>query len=191
MKYHHDKNTDALKKNTVNYAHPYTKHQRIGHLKTEEMLIETSNPYFQPTHKENPSNPRTIIAVADAHSRPIALLYAKGHISKAQYKAAERFYYYWHIQQGNTHMGIDYTRQKVDGGHYYTDTLERQMEATDQLQTIKIQLGILGYQLVEQVIGYNQSIKDLSPLKRRQNSLADHLRDCLDLMATHWGYAKT
>ncbi|MEL6089536.1 hypothetical protein [Bartonella schoenbuchensis] len=191
MKHHHDKNTNTLKKNTVNYAHPHTKHQHIGHLKTEEMLIETSNPYFQPTHQESPSNPRTIVAVANAHSRPIALLYAKGHISTAQYKAAERFYYYWHIQQGNTHMSIDYTRQKVDGGLCYTDTLERQMEATDQLQAIKIQLGVLGYQLVEQVIGYNLSIKDLSPLKRRQNSLADHLRDCLDLMATHWGYAKT
>ncbi|WP_336278515.1 hypothetical protein [Bartonella sp. CB175] len=174
---------------TASFAKNDEGKQPIGHLKTQEVLIETSNPYFQPAHQENESNPRTIIAVADAQSRPIALLYAKGHVSKAQYKAASRFYIYWRQSQADLHMSLDYTRQKVDSYQSYTHPIERQIEATNHLKTIKISLGVLGYHLVEQVVGYGQAIKDLSSSKRKQNSLADHLRDCLDLLAFHWGYA--
>lgn len=162
---------------------------KIGHLKTQEISFETSNPYFQPLHPESSSNPRTIKAIANAQSRPIALLYAKGHISKAQYKAAERFYIYWRQSQSDLHMSPDYTREKVACSQGYTHPIERQIEASNHLKTIKIHLGILGYSLVEKVVGYDQAIKDLSASKRKQNSLADHLRDCLDLLAFHWGYA--
>ncbi|AGF74981.1 hypothetical protein BAnh1_11130 [Bartonella australis AUST/NH1] len=179
------------KKNATD--HPCTpsfdKHHSIGHLQAQEVLVETSNPYFQPTYPESQGNPRTIIAVADAHSRPIALLYTKGHITTAQYKAAERFYLYWRQSQGDSHMSIDLTRTKVDGGEGHIHTMERRIEAANHLQTIKAELGVLGYRLVEQVVGYGQAIKDLSPSKRKQNSLADHLRDCLDLLAFHWKYS--
>ncbi|MBB5074372.1 hypothetical protein HNQ69_001510 [Bartonella callosciuri] len=168
--------------------HGEEKHH-IGHLKTQEVPIEISNPYFQPTHPESLSNPRTIVAIANIQSRPIALLYAKGHISKAQYKAAERFYIYWRQSQADFNMSPDYTRQKVACSQSYTHPIERQIEAANHLQTIKVMLGILGYSLVEKVVGYGQAIKDLSASKRKQNSLADHLRDCLDLLAFHWGYA--
>lgn len=162
--------------------------QHIGHLKTQEIPIETCNPYFQQTHPESPNNPRTIVAMVNVQSRPIALLYAKRHISKAQYKAAERFYIYWRQSQGDLHMGRDYTRQKVECSQSYTHPIERQIEASNHLKTIKIQLGVLGYWLIEQVVGYDQKIKDLTSSKRKQNSLADHLRDCLELLAVHWGY---
>ncbi|WP_317993795.1 hypothetical protein [Bartonella gliris] len=160
----------------------------IGHLKTQEMLIETSNPYFQSTHPESASNPRTIKAIANAQGRPIALLYAKGHISKAQYRAAERFYVYWRQSQADLHMSPDYTHQKIECSHSDTHPIERQIEAANHLQKVKVLLGVLGYRLVEQVVGYDQAIKDLNPSKRKQNSLADHLRDCLELLAFHWGY---
>ncbi|WP_208436281.1 hypothetical protein [Bartonella phoceensis] len=160
----------------------------IGHLKTEEIAVETSNPYFQPSYPENASNPRTIKAIANAKSRPIALLYAKGHLSKAQYKAAERFYVYWRQSQADLHMSPDYTRERVACGQGYIHPIERQIEASNHLKTIKIDLGILGYSLVEKVVGYGQALKELSDSKRKQNSLADHLRDCLDLLALHWGY---
>ncbi|MBX4336486.1 hypothetical protein [Bartonella raoultii] len=162
--------------------------QHIGHLKTQEVPIETRNPYFQQAHPESTNNPRSIVAISNVKSRPIALLYAKGHISKAQYKAAERFYIYWRQSQGDLHMGRDYTRQKVECRQSYTHPIERQIESSNHLTTIKTQLGVLGYWLVEQVVGYDQKIKDLTPSKRKQNSLADHLRDCLDLLAFHWGY---
>ncbi|WP_208433519.1 hypothetical protein [Bartonella taylorii] len=163
--------------------------QHIGHLKTQEIPIETSNPYFQPTHPESSSNPRTIKAITNIQSRPIALLYAKGHISKAQYKAAERFYVYWRQSQADLHMSPDYTREKVENSQGYTHPIERQIEASNHLKTIKVDLGVLGYSLVEKVVGYGQAIKELNDSKRKQNSLADHLRDCLDLLAFHWGYA--
>ncbi|ATP12878.1 hypothetical protein BHOIPH791_13560 [Bartonella henselae] len=160
----------------------------LGHLKTQEVVIETSNPYFQPTHLESSNNPRTIKAIVNAGSRPIALLYAKGHISKAQYRAAERFYVYWRQSQSDLHMSPDYTRPKIACGQSYTHPIERQIEASNHLQKVKVLLGILGYSLIEQVVGYGQAIKDLNPSKRKQNSLADHLRDCLELLACHWGY---
>ncbi|OPB34957.1 hypothetical protein [Bartonella taylorii] len=163
--------------------------QHIGHLKTQEIPVETSNPYFQPTHPESSSNPRTIKAITNIQSHPIALLYAKGHISKAQYKAAERFYVYWRQNQADLHMSPDYTREKVENSQGYTHPIERQIEASNHLKTIKVDLGVLGYSLVEKVVGYGQAIKELSDSKRKQNSLADHLRDCLDLLAFHWGYA--
>ncbi|WP_336276608.1 hypothetical protein [Bartonella sp. CB178] len=185
------KNKDERKRNTSTF--PSSKHsektQHIGHSKTQEVLIETDNPYFHPAHSESYENPRNIVAIADARNHPIALLYAKGHISKAQYKAAERFYIYWRQSQADFHMSLDYTRQKVDGNQGYTHRIERQIEASNHLQAIKSFLGVLGYHLVERVVGHGQAIKDLSPLKRKQNSLADHLRDCLDLLASHWGYA--
>ncbi|MFT4380941.1 hypothetical protein, partial [Bartonella bacilliformis] len=180
----------SLKKTGKSSQNPGKSSQNLGSLKTQAIAIETSNPYFQPAYKESSRNPRTIIAIADAYSRPIALLYAKGHISRAQYKAAEHFYKYWYQIQGQAHMGFDFTRQKVDGNPPYQGKIESQIEAAKQLREIKIQLGILGYALVEQVVGYGLSIKELNPVKRKQNSLADHLRDCLDLMALHWGYVK-
>ncbi|EJF74289.1 hypothetical protein HWV54_02985 [Bartonella alsatica] len=160
----------------------------IGHLKTQEISIETNNPYFQSSHPESSSNPRTIKAIANAQNRPIALLYAKGHISKTQYKAAERFYVYWRQSQADLHMSPDYTREKVECSPGYIHPIERQIEASNHLKTIKVHLGILGYSLVEKVVCYGQTIKELNSSKRKQNSLADHLRDCLDLLAFHWGY---
>ncbi|MCZ2328853.1 hypothetical protein NPY00_05280 [Bartonella sp. F2] len=173
------------KKNCINSE----KNHFSTNSKKQEICIETSNPYFQATAQESSSNPRTIFATINARNHPIALLYAKGHISKAQYKASERFYFYWSQSRGETSMSLDYSRQKVDGGHCYTNNIERQIDASNHLKEIKTQLGVLGYSLVERVIGYGQAVKNLSASKRKQNSLADHLRDCLDLMATHWGYS--
>ncbi|EJF87853.1 hypothetical protein [Bartonella rattimassiliensis] len=181
---------DKEKKNTQIYSLDHQeKEKHIGHLKTQEIPIETSNPYFQPAHPESSSNRRTIKAIVNVQSRPIALLYAKGHISKTQYRAAERFYFYWRQSQADLHTSLDYSREKISCNQDYTFPIERQIEASDQLKTVKIQLGILGYSLLEQVIGHGQGIKELSSSKRKQNSLADHLRDCLDLLAFHWGYA--
>ncbi|WP_455476877.1 hypothetical protein [Bartonella sp. B41] len=184
-----NKNEQVRKTSALHLSNHNKEEQHIGHLKTQEISIETSNPYFQPSHRESSNNPRTITAIADAHSSPIALLYAKGHINKAQYKAAERFYIYWRQSQADLCMSPDYTHQKVDFHQAYAHPIERQIEASNHLQIIKTLLGVLGYSLVEQVVGYSQTIKALNPSKRKQNSLADHLRDCLDLLASHWGYA--
>ncbi|WP_409361092.1 hypothetical protein ACRPOS_007275 [Bartonella heixiaziensis] len=183
-----DQEKQKNKAHTFSSSHPHERKAHIGHLKTQEVLIETSNPYFQSTHPESGDNPRTVKAIANARGRPIALLYTKGHISKAQYRAAERFYVYWRQSQADLHMSPDYTHEKVECSQSYTHPLERQIEATNHLQKIKVLLGILGYSLVEKVVGYDQAIKDLTPSKRKQNSLADHLRDCLELLAFHWGY---
>lgn len=182
---------DKKKNHTSTFAPtPHGEEQpHIGHLKTKEIVVETNNPYFQPHHPESSSNPRTIKAIANARNHPIALLYAKGHLSKAQYQAAERFYVYWRQSQGDLHMSLDYTHEKVAYSQGYIHPIERQIEASNHLKTIKVQLGILGYYLVERVVGHGQAIKELSDSKRKQNSLADHLRDCLDLLAFHWGYA--
>ncbi|WP_455477985.1 hypothetical protein V3565_04315 [Bartonella sp. B10] len=187
----HKEQKDNKKRSKSAYSSSFSnkEKQHIGHLKTEEVPIETSNPYFQPSYPENSSNPRTIVAITNVHSRPIALLYMKGHISKAQYRAAEHFYAYWRQSRADLHMSPDYTRQKVDSNKSYIHPIECQIEAANHLQKIKVLLGVLGYSLVEQVVGHGQAIKDLSPLKRKQNSLADHLRDCLNLLASHWGYA--
>ncbi|WP_074381582.1 hypothetical protein [Bartonella doshiae] len=178
---------------TCDPFHRNKEEQHIGHLKTQEVPIEMSNPYFQPTSPENSKNPRTIVAIANANSRPVALLYAKGHINKAQYKAAERFYIYWIQSHGDLNMSPNYRHQKIDCdqnyAHSHMHAIERKIDATNHLQTVKVFLGILGYSLVEQIVGHGQAIKDLSPSKRKQNSLADHFRDCLDLLALHWGYA--
>lgn len=191
--YHSNKRVSTNRQNESAIVSPLPqlleKHNRIGHLKTQEVNIETSNPYFQPQVPESPNNPRKIFATANAQSTPISRLYSKGHINQAQYKAAERFYIYWHQCQGDTQMSLNYNRQKVDGGRSYMHDIERQIDASNHLRLIKIQLGVLGYNLVEKVVGYGLAVKDLSPLKRKQNSFADHLRDCLDLMATHWGYS--
>ncbi|GAA5112136.1 hypothetical protein [Bartonella jaculi] len=192
MKHQETKNNKEEQKNTppsFSSSDHSAEKAHIGHLKTQEVWIETSNPYFQATHPENANNPRTVKAIANARGRPIALLYAKGHISKAQYRAAERFYIYWRQNRADLHMSPDYTRPKVACSQSYTHPIERQIEAANHLQQVKVQLGILGYWLVEQVVGYDQAIKDLTSSKRKQNSLADHLRDCLELLALHWGYA--
>ncbi|MET3589882.1 hypothetical protein ABID23_000970 [Bartonella silvatica] len=189
MKHPHKTDNKDERNPTVSLSHPRQEKQPLGHLKTQEITIETSNPYFQSSHPESANNPRTIKATANAHSRPIALLYAKGHISKAQYKAAERFYVYWRHSQADLHMSPDYRREKVESSQGYIHPIERQIEASNHLKTVKVHLGILGYSLVEKVVGYDQAIKELSTSKRKQNSLADHLRDCLDLLAFHWGYA--
>ncbi|WP_455465877.1 hypothetical protein [Bartonella sp. B39] len=183
-----DQEEQKNKTHIFSSSHPREEKAHIGHLKTQEVLIETSNPYFQSTHPESGNNPRTVKAIANARGRPIALLYTKGHISKAQYRAAERFYVYWRQSQADLHMSPDYTHEKVECSQSYTHPLERQIEATNHLQKVKVLLGILGYSLVEKVVGYDQAIKDLTPSKRKQNSLADHLRDCLELLAFHWGY---
>lgn len=161
----------------------------VGHLKTDEQTVEVDNPYHQKQYRNTIANPKKITAIMNANDNPIAIMHKRKHITDPQKKAADKFYYYWSISLGGQNMGLDYRRQKVDGGRFGSHEMVKPIEAKQELDHARNKLGVMGYELVERVAGHGTPVSHLCLNKRRQNHHFQSLGECLDVLAELWGYA--
>lgn len=160
----------------------------IGHRKTDEQVVDIDNPFYQPQYRDCVANPKKVGAIINAADNPIAIMHKKGHITDAQKRAADKFYQCYIVSLGSSNMGLDYRRQKVDGGRYGSHAMIKPITAKQELLHAKSLLGY-NYEIVELIAGKGLTVAKLSPNKRRQNHLFQTLRDCLDVLSELWGFS--
>lgn len=164
------------------------KFEEIGtrNRKTNMHTVKIDKPYFR-SERSHSKTQSKVGAIINAANDPIAIMHKKGHITDAQKKAADKFYNCYVISLGGTNMGLDYRRQKVDGGRFNSYEPIKPIEAEQELLAARSALGYC-YELVELVAGRGNSISHLTNNKQRQNILGHNLRDSLDVLASLWGY---
>ncbi|MDH7790717.1 hypothetical protein [Ochrobactrum sp. AN78] len=150
--------------------------------------MRADNPDFNSSRAETSGNRRKIKLPHNAKESAIITMAARGHLNAAQLQAAKRFCHYYERLGGSGAGSFDYSREPVDGGGVRTTISESQIEAGQQLKQCRELLGVVGYDLVSKVAGQGLSLDGICSDKRRKNYAADHLRDCLDVLAVHWGY---
>lgn len=151
------------------------------------MFLSTENPDFNPARPQTSFNRRKVKLPHNAKESAIITMAARGHLNTSQLQAAKRFCHYYERLGGSGAGSFDYSREPVDGGCTRTTISESQIEAGQQLKQCRDLLGIVGYDLISKVAGQGLSLDNICSDKRRKNYAADHLRDCLDVLAVHWG----
>lgn len=146
--------------------------------------IEVDNPYFQPEHKESPSNPKRSDAVVNIRESAIETMFARGVIDQAQKKAADKFRAFWEAM-GGKESSMDYTQDRVDGGR--GDPVVGRLTAAQELNKARLLLGARLYDLVCKVCGEGRALSEVSESKRDKLTAADNLRNSLDDLAEMWG----
>lgn len=161
----------------------------IGHRKTDEQVVDIDNPFYQRQYRDCVANPKKVGAIINAADNPIAIMHKKGHITDAQKRAADKFYQCYIVSLGSSNMGLDYRRQKVDGGRFGSHAMIKPISAQQELLHAKSVLGVVWYDLVVMVAGQGVTIARGFKNKREQNIQAHNLRECLNVLAELWGYA--
>lgn len=161
----------------------------IGHRKTDEQVVDIDNPFYQRQYRDCVANPKKVGAIINAADNPIAIMHKKGHITDAQKRAADKFYQCYIVSLGSSNMGLDYRRQKVDGGRFGSHAMIKPIAAKQELLHAKSVLGVVWYDLVVMVAGQGVPIARGFKNKREQNIQAHNLRECLNVLAELWGYA--
>lgn len=156
--------------------------------KEKIVYLSAENPDFNAARAETSFNRRKVKLPHNAKESAIITMAARGHLNASQLQAAKRFCQYYERLGGSGAGSFDYSREPVDGGSTCTTISESQIEAGQQLKQCRDLLGIVGYDLVSKVAGQGMSLDNICSDKRRKNYAADHLRDCLDVLAVHWGY---
>lgn len=155
--------------------------------KLELVSAEIDNPYFSADHAESVDNPKRIRASKNLRESAIETLFARGKLDEAQKKAGDRFRAVWEAGGGAGTAAMDYSRTHVDGGGMRDPLSERQVDASKELATCRVVLGVRNFALVCKVCGQGLSFGDISTDQRTKLTMADNLRDSLDDLARMWG----
>lgn len=146
------------------------------------------NPYYMQDHGDESPTARYIQAPINMRESPITWMLAHDKVDQAQAKAATRFRQLHEMSGGGDLQAMDYMKEPVDGGGFPEIITDRKAQAAKELGEVRTVLGVAGYTLVMQVCGQCIWLKDIEPTKRRQVEAGKALRQCLTVLAEHWGY---
>jgi hypothetical protein len=152
-------------------------------------LIEVDNPLFGSKHATDDVTSRRIITGYNHRESFIGFLYGKRKITDAERMAGDKVRKAFETMGGAGAQAIDYSRAKVDGGKIADPISVRQLEAGSVLRDCHKTLGAAGHDLVIKLCGECQWPKDLTRDERKQDYLSMRLRECLETLSVHWGYA--
>lgn len=155
------------------------------------VMVDVDNPMFSADHAESTGNPKRIQALQNVRESPITWMYAHKEqtgVTEAQVAAAGRFRRLYETAGGAGVGSIDYLREPVDGGGVTDPIGDHMMDAANRLKDVSTRLGPAGYDLVEKVCGQCLFISQLTPRRREQDTLSKRLKECLDSLATYWGF---
>ena len=153
------------------------------------IMIDIKNPNFNPAHAGASGNPEYVPAMMNPKESPAAWYHHYGHITKSQYFAAIKFRRLYERTGGAGVKALDYGKEPVDGGQIAHDGLTQgRMDAAKELEFAHDKLGKAGFDLVQATCGELQWLKDMFPTKYQQGKAMNILRECLDELATVWGY---
>ncbi|MEZ2131886.1 MULTISPECIES: hypothetical protein [unclassified Sinorhizobium] len=156
--------------------------------KIETRRVMVDNPYFSRAHEGGRGNPVKIEAVVNIRESAIGTMAAKGHISQHQLQAALRFRRLSELLGGAGAGSLDLSVERVDAGGARDPIGLHQMDAGRQLAKCRELLGVRAYEIMSKVAGQGFAIAELGRTHRERTTLADYLKDGLDVLAEHWGY---
>lgn len=156
--------------------------------KIETRKVVVDNPYFSRAHAGGHGNPVKIEALVNIRESAIGTMAAKGHISPHQLQAALRFRRLCELLGGAGAGSLDLSVERVDGGGARDPIGLHQMDAGRQLAKCRELLGVRAYEIMSKIAGQGFAIAELGRTHRERTTLADYLKDGLDVLAEHWGY---
>lgn len=125
---------------------------------------------------------------------PLAWMKSRRQIDDAQYEAGRK----WQRLHGESTIGniraIDPGKEAVDGGIMPDAITDRQIAAFQELAECAGELGFFGNRLVFAVLGEGRKIVEVASqfelvTELEIKYLGRRFRECLEVMAMHWGYA--
>jgi hypothetical protein len=159
------------------------------------VLIDVDNPYYNPGHEDAPSNTRKSKAVYNYRESPPSLMYARGKLDAAQYRAAEWFRSVYEAG-GSSIKAMDWRREPVDGGKMQDPYTQRRSDAHKTLETVYTFLGPQDYVLIEKFCGQGFFLNQITwqetggNSKRQEKRISDRIKTCLTALAIDRGYQK-
>jgi hypothetical protein len=115
-------------------------------------------------------------------------------IDDAKFMAGRHWQKLHAAAETSTLRGIDFTRERVDGGGRSPEILtERRERAMATLRRCRDVLGDEGDALVREVLGYGRCLSEVAAARglagRALEYLGPRLRECLESLAKTFGYA--
>ena len=160
--------------------------EMVGNI--EIVTMDVPNPDWTPDRDQVPGFPKNVRATVNCRESPIVWMLAHGQVSETQAKAASRFRQLYEAAGSSDLKAMDYMKEPVDGSGFPDIITDRKMAAAKELSEVHKLLGLEGFRLVANVCGDCIWVRDLGHTQWARLRIADHLRDCLNVLAIHWGY---
>jgi hypothetical protein len=162
-----------------------------GHRQAEIGSAVVPNPFHNPGHPEDSSNPRHVAA----RIRPDAVqsLYSRGKLDDHQFATARQLGRLFEILELGGVRSLDPGKVVVDGGRLNGGIGDRELKAGRELAAARELLGMRQYGLVRAVCLDGCALSEVQGYaadKRVRLFLADLLRLALDDMADRWGLGR-
>lgn len=167
-------------------------HQRLAQDLPHGAIVArdvADDPYSAPGQTDK------IEVVRSIRDDPLAGLWARQQIDRAQFEAGRRWQRAWERAGIGMVIAMDPTKEPVDGhGPSRVEFTDQRAEAFHDLKLAAAKLGTSDNILVHMVLGQGVSIKEIC---KRRNEETDRdfyywgrrLRDGLEKLAELWGYA--
>ncbi len=158
--------------------------------KNRKPTVMVDNPYFNPAAPADRTNPPKIRARVNRRESYPVYLFHRRTIDEAEFIAAKRACAAYEAIGGAGARAIDYSRQPVDGGQIAQTVTEAQLYASQTLHQMLAVLGSEGYHLTINLAGAGLWPRDLAGAdaqRKRANYIAERFKECLDVLAVHWG----
>jgi hypothetical protein len=157
------------------------------------VIIDVDNPLYSSDHAESASNPRRTKAVYNYRESPASLMYARGKIDAAQYRAAD-WYRRMYETAGSSVKAMDWRREPVDGGKMQDPFTQRRSDAHQAIEETYELLGARGHELIEKFCAQGFFIKQISlqevgaVSKRHEAKISAMIKECLSVIAVERGF---
>lgn len=155
------------------------------------------NPDWRPDRDGEKGFPKQVHTSINVRESAVETLFARGHLTQLQKKAADRFRGYYEAYASANVRALDYSRDQVDGGSKPAPVSSQRIHARKELKKCLPLVGKRGYALLVSVCGHGRAFADMYPLtgtkdgdaaaQRQRLTAADNLRDHLYDIGRMWG----
>lgn len=152
----------------------------------------------RPVEVEDPYEPGvTRVVMKNVRSTPIDQMYHQKRIDHAQHACAMRFQQLCEKAEIGPLQGIDYGKQRVDGGKVSEILTQVVVNARKELMEVPRVVGPVGYTILCAVVGRGESIRSFVGThpaylyglegRRAEGFVSGKIVEALDALIEHWG----
>lgn len=126
---------------------------------------------------------------------PLAAMHNAKQIDQAQFVAGRHWQHAFELVEVGGVRAVDLTRERVDGGSIPQATIsDAQIRAFGDLTRATTALGLEGDSMIRDFLGRGLCLRDIAVRRsahseRERNYIGYRLRECLNTLATEFGYA--